>query len=159
MAASLSELTVQVLTQRMAKKEMSLEEIQKEMVAISNMIKAIDEGTITEAAEPPAEAKPGKINMRKVFKDKEVVCLLCNKGFTTLKRHLTQAHQITEKDYKEQFGIPAKQKLVAREYSEQRKKAALERGQGEILAKARAARAAKKVEAPKPKAARAAKKK
>lgn len=149
MAASLSELTVQVLTQRMAKKEMTLEEIQKEMVAISNMIKAIDEGTITETTETPAEAKPEKINMRKVFKDKEVVCLICNKGFTTLKRHLTLAHQITEKDYKKQFGIPAKQKLVAKSYSEERRKAANERGLADVLAKARAARVAKKAEAPK----------
>lgn len=148
--ATLSELTVQVLAARLTKKEMTLDELQKEMVAISNMIKAIDEGTIQESTTeaPVEESKPQKINFKKVFKDKEVICLLCNKGFTTLKRHLTQAHQITEKDYKKQFNIPTKQKLVAKEYSEQRRKAANERGLGDVLARARAARATKKTTVP-----------
>jgi len=144
---TLSEMTVQVLTARLAKKEMTLEEMQKEMVAISNMIKAIDEGTLQETTpeETPApaeEPKPQKINFKKVFKDKEVICLLCNKGFTTLKRHLTKEHDISDKEYKKQFGIPAKQKLVAKAYSEERRKAAIDRGQGDVLAKARATRAA-----------------
>jgi predicted transcriptional regulator len=119
------------------------------------MLKGIDAGTPTEAVAQETEtSKPEKINFKKIFKEKEVVCLLCNKGFTTLKRHLTKMHQITDKEYKKQFGIPAKQKLVARAYSEERKKAALDRGQGEILVKARAARIAKKTEAPKPKTAK-----
>lgn len=121
--STLSELTVQVLTARMAKKEMTLEELQKEMVTISNMIKAIDEGTLQEPTpEAPAEEpKPQKINMKKVFKDNEVICLLCNKGFVTLKRHLSTVHQITDKEYKLQFNIPAKQPLVAKAYSEKKK--------------------------------------
>jgi len=149
--ATLSELTVQVLTARMAKKEMSLEEIQKEMVTISNMIKAIDEGTIQEPTPeaPVEEPKPQKINFKKIFKDNEVICLICNKGFKSLKRHLSSAHQLTPKDYKSQFNIPASQSLIAKAYSEERKKAALDRGQGNILAKARKARAAKKAETPK----------
>lgn len=121
--ATLSELTVQVLTARLARKEMSLEELQKEMITVSNMIKAIDEGamkeTVTEA--PIKEVKPQKINFKKVFKDDEVICLLCNKGFTTLKRHLNQIHQITDKEYKKQFGIPPEQPLVAKAYSEKKK--------------------------------------
>ena len=121
--ATLSELTVQVLTARLARKEMTLEELQKEMVAVSNMIKAIDDGTLLEQ-EPVLsieEAKPQKINFKKIFKDNEVICLLCNKGFTTLKRHLNQVHQISDKEYRKQFDIPAKQPLVARAYSEKKK--------------------------------------
>lgn len=121
--ATLSELTVQVLTARLARKEMTLEELQKEMVAVSNMIKAIDEGTLQE--QEPAlsieEAKPQKINFKKIFKDNEVICLLCNKGFTTLKRHLNQVHQISDKEYRKKFDIPTKQPLVAKAYSEKKK--------------------------------------
>lgn len=121
--ATLSELTVQVLTARLARKEMTLEELQKEMVAVSNMIKAIDEGTLQEqeSALPIEEAKPQKINFKKIFKDNEVICLFCNKGFTTLKRHLNQVHQISDKDYKKKFGIPSEQPLVAKAYSEKKK--------------------------------------
>jgi predicted transcriptional regulator len=130
--STLSELTVQVLTARLAKKEMSLEELQKEMVLISNMIKDIDAGTIQETQEEAIveEPKIQKINMKKIFKDNEVVCLLCNKGFTTLKRHLTKIHQITDKEYKKQFGIPATQPLVARAYSEKKKADAVKNNLG-----------------------------
>ncbi len=129
---SLSELTVQVLTARLAKKEMSIEELQKEMVLISNMLKDIDAGTIQEA---PAEVieeepKPQKINFKKVFKDNEVVCLICNKGFITLKRHLSQVHQISDTEYKKQFGIPSKQPLVAKSYSEKKKADAVKNNLG-----------------------------
>lgn len=149
--ATLAELTVQVLTVRMSKKEMTLEEIQKEMVSISAMIKAIDEGTLQEpAAGSAAEPVVQKINFKQIFKKDEVICLLCNKGFKTLKKHLKVSHSITDREYKKQFNIPAKQALIAKNYSDERKQAALERGQGEILAKARAARSAQKAAAAAP---------
>lgn len=130
--ATLSELTVQVLTARLARKEMSLDELQKEMVAVSNMIKAIDEGTIQEPAQdlPIEEVKPVKINFKKVFKDDEVICLICNKSFTTLKRHLSQVHQLTDKEYRKQFGIPSNQPLVAKSYSEKKKADAVKNNLG-----------------------------
>lgn len=141
--ATLAELTVQVLAVRLTKKEMTLDELQKEMVAISNMIKAIDEGTLQEATaeEPVEEPKPQKINMKKVFKENEVVCLLCNKSFTTLKRHLTQVHQMTDKEYKKQFGIPAKQPLVAKSYSDKKRASAQQNKLGEKMQAGRKAKA------------------
>jgi predicted transcriptional regulator len=148
--ASLAELTVQVLTVRMAKKEMTLEEIQKEMVSISTMIKAIDEGTLQEPTVIAAEPAAQKINFKQIFKKDEVICLICNKGFKTLKKHLKVSHSITDREYKKQFNIPAKQALIAKNYSDERKQAALERGQGDILAKARAARSAQKAAAAAP---------
>ncbi len=143
--ATLAELTVQILSQRLAKKEMTLDEMQAEMLAISKMIRSIDEGTAEEPAEAAAaeESKPQKINMKKVFRDKEVICLICNKGFTTLKRHLRTAHDMDDKAYKQQFGIPPKTKLVAREYAEKRRNDAQARNQGEVLARARVEKAAK----------------
>jgi len=130
--ATLSELTVQVLTARLARKEMSLDELQKEMVAVSNMIRAIDDGTIQEPVQEVAteEPKPVKINFKKIFKDDEVVCLICNKSFTTLKRHLSQVHKLTDKEYRIQFGIPSNQPLVARSYSEKKKADAVKNNLG-----------------------------
>lgn len=52
------------------------------------------------------------------------------------------------REYKKQFNIPAKYSLVATVYSESRKQAAIDRGLGENLAKARAARAEKKAGVP-----------
>ena len=141
--SSLTELTAQIIIARATKKEMSTEEFQKEMHMVYSFLRDIESGNPTEAVptpQEPEEVKPQKINFKKVFKDDEVICLICNQGFKTLKRHLKFAHKLTDKEYRQQFNIPAKQPLVAKKYSEERKKSALERGQGDILAKAREAR-------------------
>lgn len=140
--ATLSELTVQVITARLAKRDMSLEELENEMKVISKHLQAIENGTnldpVSEA--PIEESVPQKINLKQIFKKDEVICLICNKGFKTLKKHLTQAHQITDKEYKAQFNIPAKQALVAKSYSDQKKAFALENKLGDKMQAGRKAK-------------------
>jgi predicted transcriptional regulator len=98
-----------------------------------------------EAGEPvegAAEAKTS-LTVKEAFKKGEVLCMLCGKGgFKTLARHLNTAHSLKPGEYKKQFGIPAKQPLSARSYSEARRKMAQDRGLGNSLAKARAVRLA-----------------
>jgi predicted transcriptional regulator len=156
--SNLTELTAQIIAARAAKNDMSTEEFQQEMQMVYSFLKGVEEGNLQPPTQAPVEeTKPQKINFKKVFKDNEVICLICNKGFKALKRHLTVAHDLKPGEYRKQFGIPSKQSLVAKAYSEKWRQAANERGQGEILAKARAARAAKnavvpaaKVKAPAP---------
>jgi predicted transcriptional regulator len=140
MMSSLTELTALIITARAAKNEMSTEEFQQEMKMIYSLLKGVEDGS---AQAPVAVPVPQKINFMQYFKKDVVICLICNKGFKTLKRHLAIAHDLKPSAYRKQFNIPAKFNLVATAYSEQRKKDALDRGQGEILAKARAVRAAK----------------
>jgi hypothetical protein len=67
--------------------------------------------------------------------------MVCGKGgYKTLKGHLTQAHQLTPKQYRKQFGIPFTQKLAAKSYSESRRQMAIDKGLGEGLAKSRSAK-------------------
>ena len=147
--SNLTELTAQIIAARAAKKEMSTEEFQQEMQMIYSFLKGVEEGTVQPPTQTPVEeTKPQKINFKKIFKDNEVICLICNKGFKALKRHLTVAHDLKPGEYRKQFGIPSKQSLVAKAYSEKWRQAANDRGQGEILAKAREARAAKKAVVP-----------
>ena len=142
--ATLAELTVQIVAARLTKKEMTLEELQKDMAEVSKMIKAIDEGaaveTVTEV--PTEEAKP-QLTIKQAFKKDEIICMVCNKGgFKTLKKHLSTAHQLTPGQYRKQFGIKSTQKLAAKSFSEARRQAAEARGMTDILAKARATRMA-----------------
>ena len=147
--ATLSELTAQVITARLAKRDMTLEELQKEMSAISTQLKAIEDGTLNETVSPEPivaeDPKPQKINLKQYFKKDEVICLICNQGFKTLKRHLTKAHELTDKEYRKQFNIPSTQSLAAKSYSDSRRKMALDKGLGAGLVKYREAQAAKKV--------------
>ena len=141
--ATISELTVQVLTARLAKRDMSIEELENEFKVISKHLKAIEEGTSLEPNPEPAAETPIKVNMKKTFKANEVVCLICNKGFKTLKRHLAKAHNLTDKEYKQQFNIPAKQSLVASNYSAERKEAAQKNGLGAKMMAGKKAKADK----------------
>jgi predicted transcriptional regulator len=145
----LTELTAQIITARVSTKDMSTDELHKEMQMVYGFLKGIESGNAPESipvSQEPEEVKPQKLNFKKIFKDDEVICLICNKGFKTLKRHLQMAHQLTDKEYRTQFNIPASQSLVAKNYSEERKKAALDRGQGDIMAKGRAAKKATQAE-------------
>ena len=147
--SNLTELTAQIVAARAARKDMSTEEFQQEMQMVYLFLKGVEDGNVQSAPQvTPAESKPAKINFKQIFKKDEVICLICNKGFKTLKRHLFKAHQLKPGEYKKQYGIPAKYSLIATAYSEERKKAAIDRGQGDVLAKAREARAAKKAAVP-----------
>lgn len=147
--ATISELTVQVLTARLAKRDMSLEELQKEMVTISNELKAIDAGTSsTPVSEVPAEEIKPQLSIKQAFKKDEVICMICNKGFKTLKRHLFMAHNLKPGEYKKQFNIPSTQSLAAKSYSDSRRRMAIDKGLGEGLVKFRADKASKKVAVP-----------
>jgi predicted transcriptional regulator len=152
--ATLSELTVQVITARLAKRDMNLEELQKEISAISIQLKNIDEGTLQDAVTTEVtvteEPKPQKLNLKHYFKKDEVICIICNLGFKTLKRHLTMAHDLKPGEYRKQFNIPSTQTLVAKNYSESRRQLALDKGLGDGLVKYRVDKAAKKVAVPVP---------
>jgi predicted transcriptional regulator len=98
--------------------------------------------TVTEEkpATPPAPA----LTLEEAFKPDQVACMICGKkGLTTLKRHLTTAHNLKPGQYRKQFNIPKDQPLAATDYVAKRRQNALDRGLGENLAKARAARKAK----------------
>ncbi|GFO60084.1 hypothetical protein GMST_24090 [Geomonas silvestris] len=83
--------------------------------------------------------------------------MVCGKGgFKTLARHLSTAHGMKPGEYKKQFGIPSKQALSAKNYSEARRKMAQDRGLADNLAKAREVRMAN-IEAKKGAPAKAAK--
>ena len=152
--ATLAELTVQLMTARLAKRDLSFEELQKEMDYFATKLKSIDSGcTATQEPVPqetpapvvPEEpAPPQKINMKKVFRDDKVVCLECSKEFGSLNRHLQVTHSMTDKEYKQKYNIPAKQKLVAKNISDKARQSALDRNQGAVLAKGRADKKAAK---------------
>jgi len=85
--------------------------------------------------------------------------LICGKAMKTLTRHLKTAHDLKPGQYRKQFGIPSKQSLAAKSYSESRRQMAIDRGLGDKLALARAARGKAKVAKPAAPKARTAKKK
>ncbi len=138
--ANLTEMTAQIIAARAAKKEMTKEELQDEMKMVFNSLKTMEEGKdVVTSAEPPMDSSlPQKIKLNQYFKKDHVVCAICNKEFTMLKRHLLVEHQLKPGEYRKKFGIPSKISLAAKSYVESRRQFALDKGLGAGLAKARA---------------------
>ncbi|MDF1556188.1 MAG: MucR family transcriptional regulator [Deferrisomatales bacterium] len=96
-----------------------------------------------EVGEDEAPATPA-VPLNAAFGSEKIFCMVCGKGFTTLKRHLTVSHDLTAQEYRKKFGIPAGTVLASKNYSESRRQMAKDMNLADGLAKARAARGKKK---------------
>lgn len=159
----LRELTAEIVIAHANMNEMSSNELLKELKAVYATLEGLGKDEIEVSAQEPkkrgrkpkamvktiTEEKPSTpqapaLTIEEAFKPDQVACMICGKkGLTTLKRHLTTAHNLKPGQYRKQFNIPRDQPLAATEYIAKRRQSALDRGLGENLAKARAARKAK----------------
>ncbi len=145
----LLQLTADIVASHASMNEMAQEDLLAEIDRVYNKLAAlagaegieIEEPVEVEAAEeaPPKPAVP----IEAAFGKEKVFCMVCGKGMKTLKRHLSTAHGLKPGQYRKMFGIPAGTPLVAKDYSEARKKMAEKLNLADRLVEARAARAAK----------------
>lgn len=139
--ANILEMTAQIVTAHAGATSLSSEEILEELKKVHAALTALESGAPT--GEPVTEEEKPTLTIRQAFKKDEVICMICGKGgMKTLTRHLSTVHDMKPREYRKQFGIPSKQPLAAKAFSEERRKAAQERGLGENLAKAREVRMA-----------------
>jgi predicted transcriptional regulator len=158
MTNALVELAASIVSSHASVTVMSTEELLQEIQQVYAALQQL-ETTGTAASGETEEKNAPVMTMRKAFQADQVYCMICGKGgMKTLARHLNQVHGITPREYRKQFNIPASQSLTAKNFSELRKQAALDRGLADNLAKARAVRA-EKLKTNKPAVTKAAKKK
>ena len=137
--ATLLEMATEIALSMSSSSTLSKEELLAEIASIHNSLAAIEKGEAL--PEKTEETDAPKISLKKAFGKDKVICLICNKEMKTLTRHLRTAHDLKPGEYRKQFGIPRTQSLAAKSYSESRRQMAIDRGLGDNLAKARAARA------------------
>lgn len=132
----LVELTTEIVSAHASVNEMGREELLDEIQEVFQKLNALVGVEGEEAASVVGEVKPA-IPLNAAFGAEQVFCMECGKGFTTLKKHIAVSHNLNPKDYRKKFNIPAKTPLVARNYSEAKKKIALKLGLAEKLAAGR----------------------
>ena len=137
MATEILKLTAQIVISHASMSELTPKELVEEIKELYGLLSSLEGGLILPEeveAEKGAEAKIVKkpsIPLQDIVKEKYVVCLECGKKMRTLKAHLRKAHQLTPKDYYRRYNLdPKKFPLVCKEYSEQRRKLAKEKGLG-----------------------------
>jgi len=163
MATDLIELTADIVIAHVSMTEMSSDDLLKEIKMVYATLEGLEKGKIEISAQEPKKRgrkaketvaaitaeKPAMppapaLTIEEAFKPDQVACMLCGKkGLTTLKRHLTTAHDLKPGQYRKQFNIPKDQPLAATEYVAKRRQMALDRGLGDNLAAAREAKKAK----------------
>jgi len=137
--ANIMEMAADIVAAHASTTPMSKEELISELNEVYSTLSALEKGTSVDidkvAKETPA------VSRKKAFGKEQIYCMICGKGFKTLSRHLKTAHDMSATDYRKQFDIPRSQSLAAKNYSESRRKMAIDRDLAGNLARARAARA------------------
>lgn len=142
---TLTELASEIVSAHASSTPMSKDELIAELQQVHAALSAMEKGeTIPTAEEQVVDEDGPAITKRKAFGKKQIFCMVCGKGFTTLKRHLSAAHEMTPKEYREKFDIPVGTTLAAKDYVASRRQMAIDKDLGAGLAKARAARGKKK---------------
>ena len=140
MATEALKLTAQIVISHASMSELTPKELVDEIKGIYNVLTAIEAaealleaaGGVAEPGPEGAVVKKPSIPLDEIVKEKYVVCLECGKKMRTLKAHLRKAHHLAPADYFRRYSLdPKKYPLVCKEYSEQRRKLAKEKGLGE----------------------------
>jgi predicted transcriptional regulator len=136
--ATILEMAADIVAAHASTTNMTKEELVSELNEIYNALNTLEKGdALTDNVEE--ESVPA-VTRKKAFGKDSIYCMICGKGFKTLSRHLKTSHQMSASEYRKQFDIPRSQSLAAKNYSDKRRQMAIDRGLGEKLAKARAAR-------------------
>jgi predicted transcriptional regulator len=139
---TLVELTASIISSHSSTTSMTTEQLGAEITTVFGILSNLAGGEAVPAA---TELEAPKMSVKKSLGKDKIFCLICGKGFTTLKKHLKTSHDLEPKQYKKQFSIPAKTSLASKNYSETKRQTAVKLGLGAKLAEGRAKKAAKKV--------------
>lgn len=142
MASEVMKLTAQIVMSHASMTELTPAELMAEIKAIYGVLASLEIGEQgAETIAPPKEVeaavegvKKPPIPLKEIVKAKYVVCLECGKKMRTLKAHLRKAHNLLPKEYFQRYGLDRKKyPLVCKEYSEKRRKLAIDKGLGNRL--------------------------
>lgn len=145
--SNLLEMATEIVSAHASTTTMTKEELLSEIASVYQALAALEKGEAVVAEAQAEEAKPA-LSAKKSIGKNAITCLICGKSMKTLTRHLKSVHDLKPGQYRKQFGIPSKQSLAAKSYSESRRQMAIDRGLGEGLAKARAAKGKAKAAKP-----------
>jgi predicted transcriptional regulator len=137
MATEILKLTAQIIISHASMSELTPKELVEEIKEVYQLLNSLEGGLVLPEGVEVAKGleagivKKPSIPLEDIVKEKYVVCLECGKRMRTLKAHLRKAHQLTPKDYFRRYALdPKKFPLVCKEYSEQRRRLAKEKGLG-----------------------------
>ena len=146
----LLQMTADIVASHASMNELAQSDLLGEIDQVYNKLANLAGGIEVEEGEmaPGGVAEPEEINpvlpFDALFCVEMVFFIVFGWVLNILKRHLASGHDLKPGQYRKMYGIPAGTPLVAKDYSEARKKMAQDLNLAERLVKARAARGKKK---------------
>ena len=123
-------------------KGFSTDQLTQMLIEVSKTLKELSAGSgeILAVMRPLPESAPIQDWKASIGKN-EITCMICGKSMKILTPHLKK-HNITPREYRKQFEIPAQTPLASKAYRAKRSKIAKEAGLAEKLQQARKAKKA-----------------
>ena len=90
---------------------------------IAALIKEVHQ-TLSGLGSEPEPVKPPAVPIKRSVQKDAIACLECGQPKRMLKRHLTTAHGLSIKEYREKWKLPSDYPMVAPSYAAQRSKLA-----------------------------------
>ncbi|MEH6718447.1 MAG: MucR family transcriptional regulator [Aurantimonas endophytica] len=97
---------------------------------ISDVYGALGQTAIVSQREPLLEKPKPAVPVKKSVTADHIICLDDGKKFRSLKRHLMTEHNLTPKEYRARWDLPADYPMVAASYAAARSRLAKEAGLG-----------------------------
>ena len=88
--------------------------------------------TLSVEVEPEPEKPKPIVSIKQSVKNDRLICLLCGKSGSMLKRHLHTAHELTPDEYRQMFRLGSDYPMAAPDYAEKRSKLAKKIGLGQM---------------------------
>ena len=121
---ALLSMTADIVSSHASMSELTQEQLLAEIQNVYAKLAAIGGVGDVECVpiEMEEEALAPAVPLDAAFGADKVFCMVCGRGMKTLKRHINTSHDMNPGQYRKAFGIPAGTPLVAKNYSEARKK-------------------------------------
>lgn len=127
MDASLLELTTEVVSSYVSNNRTASDQLPTLIQAVYQTFANAGQTAAAETAkfEPMVPAK------KSVLPD-HILCLVCGRGFSMLKRHLRAEHELTPEEYRARYDLPHGYPMVAPDYAKVRSALAKKIGLGRV---------------------------
>jgi predicted transcriptional regulator len=119
-------LTADIVSAHVANNSVAVNDLPQLIQNIHGALSGL--GTATE--EPAPQRREPKVSPRSAIKPDAITCLVCGTKHKMLKRHLSTAHGMTTREYRQEFGLRDDYPMVSPNYSEQRRTLAKSIGLG-----------------------------
>src|SRR5271165_3219340 len=123
-------LVAQILSSYLAHNTVASVDLPSVIDSVKRAFRGASESASTPASDGGSKSWEPAVPVKKSVTPEAITCLVCGGKFKSLKRHLSSAHQLTPREYRDGFKLKSDYPIVAPAYAAQRSELAKSLGLG-----------------------------